>query len=169
MSKIDENEIQNWIIEENIFKQKMPDEQSNFHYVIEYPEGNIMDIVQPKGKDDLIVFICGTQVAPEHIEMIKDATIPDREDFVVDLRFELNHFSPDFQLDVNDEYVLSQFVLQDFLYADGLTKNNLMKTIREIFKSKMSCIWMLEKVFEIPMSTTAKPLPSSSDDNVMFM
>ncbi len=168
MDKIDESKIQNWIVEENIFKQKISDDQSNFHYVIEYPEGNVMDIVQPKEKGDILIFVCATQVAPEHIEMIKDKTIPFREDFVFDLRLELNKLDSDFQLNVNEEYVLSQFIIQDFLYSDGLTKNSMMKIIKNIYKAKTACIWMLEKKFEIPMS--ASPIISpSSDDNVMFM
>ncbi|MCF0226165.1 MAG: DUF2299 domain-containing protein [Methanobrevibacter sp.] len=167
MSKIDENIIQNWIVDEGIFKQKMPDQDAQFHYVIEYPQGNIMDIIQPKGKDDFVLFVCGTQVSPEHVNLMKDASMKDREKFLFELRFELNRLEPDFQLDVNNELMLSQFVLQDALYEDGLTKNELMKTIKRIFKSKLACTMVIEKIFGSP--DLSGGLNTGSDDNVMFM
>ena len=146
MSKIDESIIQNWIVDEGIFKQQMPDKDEQFHYVIEYPQGNIMDIIQPKGKD---------------------ASMKDREKFLFELKFELNRLEPDFQLDVNNELMLSQFVLQDALYEDGLTKNELMKTIKRIFKSKLACTMVIEKIFGSP--DLSGGLNTGSDDNVMFM
>lgn len=164
MKKIDENTIQNWIVEENLFKEKIFDENANFHYVIEFPQGNIMDIVQPKGKDDLLVIVCGTQVSPEHVQLMNGASAKDRENFIFELRFKLNMFESDFQLDVSNDLILGQFIIQDSIYSDGLSKNELMKSLRRIFKSKMTCVWLIEKEFGQPNGSH-----SSSGDNVMFM
>lgn len=166
MEKIDENTIQNWIVEENLFKEKIVDENANFHYVIEYPKENIIDIIQPKGKDDLLVFICGTRVSPEHIELMMTTSQSKRSDFIFDLRFKLNQLSCEFQLDVDNNYALGQFILQDGIYTDGLSKNEMMKVLKGLFKAKMTCIWLLEKDFGEPEVLSNS---STSNDNMMFM
>lgn len=166
MEKIDKAIIQEWVIEENLFKEKIVDENANFHYVIEFPQGNIMDLVQPKGKDDLLVIICGTKVSPEHVQLMNISNIKTREDFIYELRFKLNQFDPDFQLDVNSDLILEQFILQDTIYSDGMSKNELMKTLRRIFKAKMTCVWLIEKEFGQP---NVKSSSSASNDNIMFM
>lgn len=167
MEKINERDIQNWFIDEGIFKEKINDENAEFHYTIEYPTGNIMDVVQPKRKFDFLIVVCGTQVSPEHNALMKDATIPNREKFIYELRFMLNQLQTDFQIDVDQEYILSQFVIQDGIYADGLSKNNLMNIIKKIFRAKMTCVWLMEEKFgsiEIGDSVDVH-----SNDNVMFM
>ncbi|HML04534.1 MAG TPA: DUF2299 family protein, partial [Methanobacterium sp.] len=36
MSKI-ENKIQKWLSDEGLFRQKVPDDNANFHFMINYP------------------------------------------------------------------------------------------------------------------------------------
>ena len=60
---IDEKQIQDWLVEEGIFRQKIPDDNSNFHFLINYPNNNALDVICPKGKDDQIIIGCATEVS----------------------------------------------------------------------------------------------------------
>ena len=53
------------------------------------------------------------------------------------LDFELEH--------PNDE--LKRFIITDFIFEDGLTKDRLISTIKKIFKGKLHCIWLLGKTY----------------------
>lgn len=61
-----EQDVKNWLADEGVFREKAADENADFHFVIEFPKDNVMDVVKPKEKD-VIVIGCATQVAPEHI------------------------------------------------------------------------------------------------------
>ncbi len=50
-----EDKVQKWLSDIGIFRQKVPDDNTNFHFIINYPEENVMDVIQPKGASDLIV------------------------------------------------------------------------------------------------------------------
>lgn len=139
--------IQNWLVEEGMIKEKANDPNANYHFVVNYPDNNNMDIVQPKGKKDMIVIGCGTQVAPEHIQLMRNASDSKKEKFLWELRFGLNNFVLDFQINVDKNKILNQFIISDNLFYDGITKNNLIKTIYKIFKAKLYCVWLIEKTF----------------------
>ena len=51
---IDKNIIQKWLVDEGMFKNEIPDNNSNFHFVVNYPENHVMDLIQPLGKNDMI-------------------------------------------------------------------------------------------------------------------
>ena len=123
---IDEKQIQDWLVEEGIFRQKIPDDNSNFHFLINYPNNNALDVICPKGKDDQIIIGCATEVSQQEQA--------------------LNSFMLDFELEhPNDE--LKRFIITDFIFEDGLTKDRLISTIKKIFKGKLHCIWLLGKTY----------------------
>ena len=45
--------------------------------------------------------------------------------------------------------VLKRFVITDELYEDGLTKHNLIKAIKKVFKGKLQCLWKLDYNFNV--------------------
>ena len=105
-----------------------------------------MDLIQPLGKNDMILIGCATEIDPNQIDLIKNAKKKVKQNFIWDIRFTLNNFLLDFELaHPNDE--LQRFVITDELYEDGLTKNSLMMTIKKVFKGKLQCIWMLDRTF----------------------
>ena len=67
---IDEKQIQDWLVEEGIFRQKIPDDNSNFHFLINYPNNNALDVICPKGKDDQIIIGCATEVSQQEQALI---------------------------------------------------------------------------------------------------
>ncbi|MBM4242131.1 MAG: DUF2299 domain-containing protein [Euryarchaeota archaeon] len=145
MTKI-EDRVQKWLSDEGLFRQKVADGSANFHFVINFPEGNIIDVFQPKGKNDLIVIGCATNVSPEHLSEIKKLSDKEREDFIWDLRFMLNTQSVDFQFQ-HPENVLQNFIISKEIFEDGLTKDRLISSIKKVFRAKLQCIWKIQKEF----------------------
>lgn len=70
---IDKNIIQKWLVDEGMFKNEIPDNNSNFHFVVNYPENHVMDLIQPLGKNDMILIGCATEIDPNQIDLIKNA------------------------------------------------------------------------------------------------
>ena len=143
---IDEKQIQDWLVEEGIFRQKIPDDNSNFHFLINYPNNNALDVICPKGKDDQIIIGCATEVSQQEQVLIHNTKKAVNQEFIWNIRFALNSFMLDFELEhPNDE--LKRFIITDFIFEDGLTKDRLISTIKKIFKGKLHCIWLLGKTY----------------------
>ena len=159
---INEEIVKDWIVDEGIFREKKLDDNADFHYIIEFPKDNIMDVVKPTGKD-AIVIACATQVSPEHLALMNSSTPEIRRDFLFDLQFGLNSYLVDFDLKV-DKDVLQNFVVTNTIFEDGINKNEFMKTINRVFKSKLYCIFLINKIF-----TNANFPISPSNENDMFV
>ena len=158
---IEEN-VKNWLIDEGMFREKKVDDNADFHYIIEFPKDNIMDVVKPKGKD-CVVIGCATQVAPEHINLMTASTPEIRRSFLLDLQFGINKYFVDFELNVNQD-LLQQYIVTDTIFEDGLTKNEFIRTVKRIFKAKIHCIWLIEKKFG-----SLSNVPKASNENSMFV
>ena len=158
---IEEN-IRNWLMEEDSLLEKKFDENSDFHYIIEFPKENIMDVVKPRGKDCIII-ACATQVAQEHLNLMISSTPENRRDFILDLQFGINSYLVDFDLNINQD-LLQQFVVTDTIFEDGLTKNELIKTLKRVFKAKLHCIFLIDKKFG-----KISPKTNVSNENDMFI
>ncbi len=159
---IEEN-VKNWLIDEGFFREKKVDENADFHYIIEFPKDNIMDIVKPKGKDCVIIG-CATQVADEHINLMTSSTPENRKKFILDVQFGINKYFVDFELNINQD-LLQQFIISDSIYEDGLTKNEFIRSIKRVFKAKLHCILLIDKRFGSISPTNNKP----SNENSMFV
>ncbi|MBR3155492.1 MAG: DUF2299 domain-containing protein [Methanobrevibacter sp.] len=140
-----EEKVRQWLSEEDLLREVKYDENADFHYIIEFPKENIMDVVKPEGKDCLIV-ACATQVAPQHLDLMKQSDNKTQKDFIMDLNFGLNNFLVDFELQVAQD-ILQQFVVTEQIFEDGITKNEFFRTLKRIFKAKLHCIWLIDKTF----------------------
>jgi len=158
---IDEKIIKKWLVEEGLFKEQISDETSNFHFLINYPNEHVLDLIQPKHKEDMILIGCASEITPEQVALIKDSPNKKREKFIWDIRFALNQFLLDFELEHPDN-VLNRFVISEEIYEDGLTKNNLILSIKKVFKGKLQCIWITGNTF-------GEGENSQINDNNMFV
>jgi hypothetical protein len=140
------DKVQKWLADEGYFRQKVPDENSNFHFIINYPEGHVIDIIQPKGKEDMIVIGCATNVSPEHLSKIKKMNIEEREEFIWEFRYSLNSLLVDFQLQ-HPENVLNSYVVSSEIYEDGLSKDRLISTVKNVFRAKLQGLWKIQEKF----------------------
>jgi hypothetical protein len=165
---INEKKVQNWLTEEGFFKEKIHDENSKFHFLVQYPDDNLMDLFQPKGKGDMIVIGCATNVSPEHLEIIKNVSIDKKIEIIWNFKYILNQFLLDFQID-HPNNILGGFVITSTIYEDGLSKHNLIFEIKKIFKAKLQCLLIMEKILNnqnIVDSINKKK--SKIDDSGMF-
>lgn len=142
---IDKKTIEKWLLDEDMLREMKFDENADFHFIVEFPKENIMDIVKPKQKDCIII-ACATQVSPEHLNLMIPADQKTKKEFILDLNFGLNSFLVDYELQVQND-MLQQFIITDQIFEDGLTKDALIKTLKRVFKSKLHCIWLIDKKF----------------------
>jgi len=143
-----EDKVQKWLSDMGIFRQKVPDDNTNFHFIINYPEENVMDVMQPKGTPDLLVIGCATNVSPEHANEMKLLSDSKREEFIWDLRYMLNSKDVDFQLS-HPSNVLESFLITSEIYSDGLSKDRLISVIKTIFRAKIQCVWKIQQKFGV--------------------
>ena len=143
---IDESTIIKWLTDEGLLNKKIQDQNANFHYIINYPQDHMMDLIQPVGKEDMILIGCATEIAEEQKKMISQSSKQIKENFIWAMRFTLNQFLVDFKLEHPDNE-LNRFLITDEIFEDGLTKNELIHTIKRIYKSKLQCLWLIDKTF----------------------
>ena len=77
-----EDNVKQWLSDEDLLREMKYDENADFHYIIEFPKENIMDVVKPRGKD-CIVLACATQVAPQHTSLMQSSDDKTRKDFIL--------------------------------------------------------------------------------------
>lgn len=143
------DQIQKWLADDGMFKKTVMDENTNFHFIINFPEGHIMDLVQPKGMNDRIIIGCMTQVSPQHtnaMEKLKNEDFDEMKTFSYEFRSAINQFNVDMEIGEANN-ILVHYVVQDMIYSDGLTKNNLMNVIKKIFRAKLQGLWMINHKF----------------------
>ena len=157
-----EENVRQWLSDEDFLREVKYDENADFHFIVEFPKDNIIDVVKPAGKDCVIV-ACATQVAPQHLDLMNQADKKTQKDFIMELNFGLNSFLVDYELQVSHD-ILQQFVITDQIFEDGLTKNELVRTIKRVFKSKLQCIWLIDQKFG-----TLQVNVTPSNENDMFI
>ena len=86
-----EEKVKQWLTDEDFLREMKYDENADFHFIIEFPNENIMDVVKPKGKDCIVV-ACATQVAPQHLSLMQASDKRTQKDFIMELNFGLNQF-----------------------------------------------------------------------------
>ena len=154
-----EENVKKWLTDEDFIREVKYDENADFHFIIEFPKDNIMDIVRPKDSDCIVV-ACATQVSPQHSSLMQSSSDATRKNFIQELNFGLNGFLVDYELQVSQN-ILQQFVVTEQIFDDGLSKNELIRTIKRVFKAKLQCIWLINKFFETGNVT--------SNENDMFI
>jgi len=156
---IEEEKIREWLTDEDFLREMKYDENADFHFIIEFPKDNIMDVVKPTGKD-CIVIACATQVAPQHLSLMQSSSKQTQKDFIMQLNFGLNQFLVDYELQVQND-ILQQFVVTDQIFEDGLTKNEFIRTVKRVFKAKLHCIWLIDEKFG---NVNVNVTPSNQND-----
>ena len=146
MAVINEEQVREWLMEEDMIREKIYDENANFHYIINFPNNNAMDVIQPRAKEDVLLIGCATEVSQVEQDMIKNTDKAINQEFIWNVRFALNEMLLDFELEHPDDQ-LKRFIITEDIFADGLTKHVLVKSIKKVFKAKLQCIWLLGKTY----------------------
>jgi len=140
--------VLNWLTEEGVYRDKIPDEQANYHFKIESPPGSgrFVDIVQPKQRDDSVLIISGVSLSKEHYDGLRAKPKTERDDILWDMRFELLFRNSDFDMIPNAEDLKTIRFIRP-LHFVGLTKNVLMDAIREDYKCHLFVVWKMQRLF----------------------
>ena len=146
MAKKIGDQVQKWLSDAGMFRQKVPDDNTSFHFIINYPEENVMDVIQPKGSLDLVVIGCATNVSPEHSEEMKKLSSKKKEEFIWEFRYMLNSKGVDFQLQ-HPNNILENFLVTAEIYEDGLSKDRLISIVKQVFRAKIECVWKIQQAF----------------------
>ena len=154
-----EDKVKEWLNNEDIIREVKYDENAEFHLIVEFPKDNIIDVVQPKDKDCIII-ACATQVADEHKALMMNADLIVRKDFLSVLNMSLNSFLVDFEVQINND-ILQNFVVTDQIFEDSIKKNELIRTLKKVFKAKLQCIWLINKTF---VDVNINTVPSNEND-----
>ncbi len=142
-----EKKIEKWLNQEGLLREKMRDKNANFHFIVNYPDkDHVIEIIQPRGKGDFILVACATNVSPEHSSKMRELSESKREEFLWEVRFSLNKFLVDFQLE-HPGNILDSYLVTDEIYNDGLTKDRLIATIKKIFRAKLHVLWLIQRRF----------------------
>ncbi len=140
--------VKRWLLEEGIFKSEVPDENADWHYVVEFPanSGQISDIIKVKGRD-IVVVVSGIILADQHYKALHSLPREKKRKLIFKWKMDLLFRKAEFRM-LPDAENVRQIEFQIPLYIEELTKPKLMEALREIFKCKLYIIWNVNHEFE---------------------
>ena len=140
--------VKKWLEEEGMFDEEAEDPKSVFNYIINYPMElkHKMNILQPADSKDKVLVLSGTRFEPETVERMRSMPQPELDDLLWDLRLSLCARPTEFELRRPGEQGIPEaLVITALIYFDGLTKDRLMTTIRDVYKSKLLALWKIQQ------------------------
>lgn len=139
--------VREWLVEEGVYKDKVADENADYHFIAEIPPNSrqYIDVVFPKNRDDMVVIASGIKLSDEHYHSLMALNPDRRNELLWEMRFTLLFLPTGFQIlpNVNDPQ-LFQFTRE--LYFDGLNKNLFMDAVKQVYRCKLYVIWMMQKI-----------------------
>jgi hypothetical protein len=104
------------------------------------------DIVKLKGRDVVLV-VSGVVLSDEHYKALHSLPREKKRALIHKWKMDLLFRNAEFRMIPNAENV-KQIEFQVPLYLEELTKSELIKALREIFKCKLYIIWSVNYEFE---------------------
>jgi hypothetical protein len=142
------DKIKTWLIEEELFKEQVQDENLRFHLAAEYPahSGRHVSIIQPKNRDDMIVVFSRIRLADLHRKAIAALPSKEKAQFLWRMRYDLLFRESSFEMEPRGGDLESIHFTRE-IYYDGLCKNKLMEAVRENFKCELYVVWKFKESF----------------------
>jgi hypothetical protein len=143
-----QEKIKIWLVQEGLFKDKVPQENLYFQLAAEFPaqSGRHFSIIQPKDHEDMIVVFSRIRLADSHQKALSAMPPKERERLIWQMRYDLLFQDSSFEIEPAGSDLLSIRFTQE-IYYDGLTKNKLMEAIRENFKCELYVVWKFQEIF----------------------
>ncbi len=140
--------VKGWLIEEGILKAEVPDENAEWHFLVEFPQNSkqMNDILKLRGRDVVIV-VSGVVLSEEHYKALHSLPIEKKRALIHKWKIDLLFRNAEFRMIPNAENI-KQIEFQVPIYLEELTKPELMRALREIFKCKLYIIWNVNYEFE---------------------
>ena len=139
--------IKIWSEEEGIFVKTKIFPNQKFHIVVGFPKYQpvLMDIFQIEQDKDKIMIWQATRVTENHVSTMRKMSGQERETFEYSLRMMLNDRNNEYKFD-RTKGIITQYSIITEIFYDGLTKDRLMKEIREVHKSTIAAGWMMDQL-----------------------
>lgn len=144
------SQILTWATDENLFRKKKPDEKANFHLGIAFPpEGkNVMDLVQPQGKNDALIVVDAVKVSDEHVRSMRGLNELERARFIFDMRFLLGSQPIQFDMKIAPDGIMDFFSVSKVIFGP-LTKAKFMESLETVYRAKLLAVWKIQERFGI--------------------
>lgn len=140
--------VKGWLIEEGILKAEVPDENAEWHFLVEFPQNSkqMNDIVKLKGKD-IVLVVSGVVLSDEHYKALHSLPKEKKRVLIHRWKMDLLFRNAEFRM-IPDAENVKQIEFQVPIYMEELTKPKLMSALREVFKCKLYIIWNVNYEFE---------------------
>jgi hypothetical protein len=140
------DQIRKWCDEEGIFDSEKKDPLSDFNFVVNFPVEleHKINILKPGNSVDRVVIVSGMRLDEEVVRKLEELPESELEEFLWDLRFTLGNRPTEFELR-RPKKAPEAIIVTSSIYFDGLTKDRLMTTLREVYKSKLLATWKIRK------------------------
>lgn len=138
--------VKDWLVEAGIYRDKVPDEKANWHYVVEIGPGAVLDVAQQKGKEDMVIIASGITLSKPHYDALRNMPRSKRDELLWDMRFKLLFQPCDFTI-LPNEAELQTFQFTRGLFQDGLTKQGLMDSLAMVHRCKLFVNWKMIQMF----------------------
>ncbi|MCK9566663.1 MAG: DUF2299 family protein [Methanothrix sp.] len=143
-----QEKIKNWLVQEGLFKEEIPQESLYFQIAAEFPakSGRHLSVIQPKSHEDMIVVFSRIRLADSHQKALAAMPPKDRDRLLWQMRYDLLFQDSSFEMEPGGGDLQSIRFTRE-IYYDGLTKNTLMEAVRENFKCELYVVWKFQEIF----------------------
>lgn len=144
--------IKKWLDENHHQTKEIKDDQSTFHYELDYPIGSLkrQRILQPNEFPGLIVLLNGVSIAKEHIESLTKLSIEERDQFYGEIRNDLLFLKNSYDMNMDDDGVAKQIQFSYEFYLDGLTKTSVFEGLLLNHRTLIYIVTKFNDRFGIP-------------------
>jgi len=144
--------INQWLTENGHQVRSIEDENSSFHFEIDYPLGTLkrQRVIQPKEYPGLIVLLNGVAIADEHKEEMKGISMDDREKFYDEIKKALLFVDNSYDMNLDDKQIAQQVQFSYEFYTDTLTKTQLFKGLLVNHRTLIYIVTVFNEKFGLP-------------------
>ena len=144
--------VNSWLSENGHNVNGIQDDNSNFHFEIDYPLGSMkrQRVLQPKMCPGLMVLLNGVAIADEHKESLKKMGEDEREAFYGEVKKDLLFVDNSFEVDIDDEGIAQQVQFSYEFYFDALTKTQLFKGLLLNHRTLLYIVTKFNDKFGVP-------------------
>lgn len=149
--------VREWLASERMEIREQSDERAHAHLLVKYPagrNGHMFAVVIPKGRD-LVAISSMTRVDGGQQDSMRKLMKEDSEDWkawIHECRMQLIASGADWSVHMGHQGKerpgpLQAFNVSEPIWFDGLTKNDLMQTLRRLWLAKLGVIHEIKYTF----------------------
>jgi len=137
--------IEGWLREEGQFAKYLKDENAHWVILANHPKNQptTITIFNPLTSPGRVVLQMVLNIAGDAQEPFRKMNRKEREALLLELRMEANRRPTEYGM-VHPEGVLQRITFSYEIFEDGLTKNELFRGMREVYKSLLQAQWLLQ-------------------------